>query len=239
MTCETLPNTISSPASGDGLMLCDSPACLMISLSGPGAAPASLSARQARDAGFLTSGIYGPRGTTSLDSSDLQSSLESKLRTLLRGSTLFKQTWKHKDTPSGLPLLAHTASVPRISASGFTGWPTAQARDFTQTSPSSAMKRYTQQGKSNLNDVAQLASWATPTKNDSSSTRNSTVRRAPGQSHHHAGQTLVDQVSLTAETESDGQLNPEHSRWLMGYPAVWGCCGATAMQSFRLSQRAS
>jgi DNA (cytosine-5)-methyltransferase 1 len=28
-----------------------------------------------------------------------------------------------------------------------------------------------------------------------------------------------------------GQLNPEFSRWLMGYPAVWGSCGATAMQS--------
>lgn len=37
----------------------------------------------------------------------------------------------------------------------------------------------------------------------------------------------------SAGMESGGQLNPEHSRWLMGYPAAWGSCGATAMQSLR------
>lgn len=40
-------------------------------------------------------------------------------------------------------------------------------------------------------------------------------------------------IGCSAEMESGGQLNPEHSRWLMGFPAVWGSCGATAMQSIR------
>ena len=43
----------------------------------------------------------------------------------------------------------------------------------------------------------------------------------------------------SAEMTSGGQLNPEHSRWLMGYPAVWGSCGATAMQSIRGRRKSS
>lgn len=40
-------------------------------------------------------------------------------------------------------------------------------------------------------------------------------------------------------TGKPAQLNPEHSRWLMGYPIVWSGCAVTAMQSFQKRARRS
>src|SRR5208283_610609 len=67
-----------------------------IAPSGPDPARASLSARQAKEAGLLTSGTYGLPSSISSSSVRLQSSLESRLhqRMALLGSTLFNLTWK-------------------------------------------------------------------------------------------------------------------------------------------------
>jgi hypothetical protein len=51
-----------------------------------------------------------------------------------------------------------------------------------------------------------------------------------------AGELLT---GLAAGMSDGGRLNPDHSRWLMGYPAAWGSCGATAMQSSRKPPRSS
>lgn len=44
-------------------------------------------------------------------------------------------------------------------------------------------------------------------------------------------------TGCSAGMASGGQLAPEFSLWLMGYPAAWASCGARAMQSCRRQRR--
>ena len=124
-------NVISSPGSVSGPLPCDAQAGPIAALFGQALVPANLSARQAKEMGFLTSGIYGPHGSTSLDSEALSSSLVSKLKQRLGtvGSTLFKLTWKPWVTPSGRSVFLLRASGLRTSASGCGSWPSPGAND--------------------------------------------------------------------------------------------------------------
>lgn len=82
----------------------------------------------------------------------------------------------------------------------FASWPTPCARDhFPAHSPEYiAAKKAQGHGMANLNDLAQLT--------------NGPARRTA------SGELLI---GSSAGMKSGGQLNPEHSRWLMGYLPEW------------------
>ena len=170
-TSKASRSATSSPEWASGALLYVGRDGRTIDLFGPALVPANLSARQARAAGLMTSGISGRTSTGSSRSAALQSSLESRLRaaTQTLGSTLYAMTWKPWVTPSGRSRFRLRSSVLRTSATGSTGWPTPQARDGDPNGRTAtlqtALKRFAE-GKRNLDDAAQLTGWATPSARD-------------------------------------------------------------------------
>lgn len=162
MSClPTLPdsgNVIVSPVSESGPMLCVAQDGRMTVPSGQVPVPASLSARQAKERGLLTSGTCGPRSSILSVSAGLSQSLASRLQavTVLHGSTLYRLTWKERATPAGRWIPALRASVRRISDNGSTGWPTPTGNSYTGAGSG---KR---EGGLNLQTAVELSGWPTP-----------------------------------------------------------------------------
>ncbi len=202
-------------------------------------------------------GTSGPKCSDSSASVSLSTSLANKLKQRFAsgGSMEYSETWKPKVTPQGRSYWAHTASGRRISDSGSTGvepvegwssprankwgfpdshgshempvgWNTPRATDGANGGPNQA-------GGALPCDAGKVvAGWATPTSRDHKDTGNL--------ENVEINCLLGRQVSLSpAPTERPAglALNPEFSRWLMGFPAAWGSCGAMAMQSCRKSRR--
>lgn len=122
------------------------------------------------------------------------------------------------------------------------GWNTTRATDGSRGGPNQA-------GGALPADAA-LAGWPTATSRDwkdgpecEAVPLNALLGRVAWLSQNPSPARLTASGEMLtgscAGMDAGGQLNPEHSRWLMGYPPAWGSCGATAMQSFRRSPRAS
>ena len=174
-TLNNLPNVISSQALASGHTPCAVPVGRITDLFGPEVAPVSLSARQAKAMGLLTSGTYGQPSTTSLSSANLKQSLVNRLqaKTVSLGSTLYKLTWKERVTPAQRSIYALRASVRRISDNDFTGWPTCQAIDGSGQGRAGRLKKDGNRDpnlpgsyRMDLKDSVLMAGWPTPRAQD-------------------------------------------------------------------------
>jgi hypothetical protein len=102
-----------------------------------------------------------------------------------------------------------------------------------------AQKGYNEAGNtdSSRKTVALVAGWTTASATDGE--RSGTVTAAmSGSSLPQQARGLLATGS-PAKTASPGQLSPEHSRWLMGYPPEWANCAPTATRSSRKSRPSS
>lgn len=118
------------------------------------------------------------------------------------------------------------------------GWPTPTTIDNNQIAGQGAAANAPKRGTT-LGGAARLAAWPTPTATDGKGgyqggrVRNgklSTDRLDVAAQITGPARLTVSGVMLIgsiARMESGGQLDPDHSRWLMGFPPEWEDCAPT------------
>lgn len=223
-------HTISAtflPASAAGL----SPCAWLIGVVpyGPAAVHVSHSVEGAEtEEGQRTLATSGRNFSGSSPSAALQQSLENRLRARMGvdGSPEYVLTWRHWDMSSGPPICALQAYLPRTQDSVFSGWPTPVVTHFHNATSPGVRKRGLRRP-----DKTGWAAWLIGWRYEDlpKSIRGSRKSIASCLPAEHGRKSN----GSNAKTEHLGVLNPEHSRWLMGYPEAWRSTAVMAMQSSR------
>jgi hypothetical protein len=133
---------------------------------------------------------------------------------------------------------------------GLVGWPTPNTMDTLERTKMRPSRAATGRETGYLTEAvvdyaAPLSSWPTASARDWKDTSgmsetgtnpDGSTRSRLDQLPRVAGLTAIGSPAATARP---GQLNPAHSRWLMGLPPEWDACAPTVMPSSRKSRKPS